>query len=55
MSDRHELLEMTVNERLFECGLFEQFERARSEWNVDRLKAIFTEIGLEGYDIEQLH
>lgn len=46
---------MTVNERLLACGLIKRFDIARAEWNVETLKLIFAEIGLEGYDLQLLH
>lgn len=45
---------MTVTERLAVCGLFDRFDRARAHWDVEAHRLIFAEIGLEGYDIEQL-
>ena len=47
-------LSMTVNERLYEAGLLEEFERARSDWNVLRLRQILSDIELPDYDIELL-
>lgn len=45
---------MTVNERLFVCGLTERFDIALGEWDVETLQWIFAEIGLEGYDLQKL-
>ena len=45
---------MTVNERLVVCGLIDEFDRARSQWDVEALKPIFAEIDLPGYDHEPL-
>lgn len=54
MNERSDLDGMTVNERLVVCGLFDEFDRARSQWDVAALRSIFAEIGLPGYDIELL-
>ena len=45
---------MTVNERLVVCGLIEEFDRARLQWDVEALRSIFSEIGVAGYDLELL-
>ncbi|WP_156309570.1 hypothetical protein [Novosphingobium sp. AAP93] len=54
MTERADLSGMTVTERLAFCGLFDGFDRPRGHWDVEALRLIFAEIGLEGYDIEQL-
>ena len=54
MTERSDLKGMTVNERLVVCGLIDAFDRARLSWDVEALRSIFAEIGLPGYDLEQL-
>ena len=54
MNERSDLKGMTVNERLVVCGLIDEFDRARPQWDVQALRSIFSEIGLAGYDLEQL-
>jgi hypothetical protein len=45
---------MTVNERLFACGLLEDFDRARALRDVKTLRAILTQIELPDYPVEDL-
>ena len=54
MNERSDLKGMTVNERLFVCGLMDEFDRARLQWDIAALRSIFDEIDLAGYDLEQL-
>ncbi len=54
MIEEENLEGMTVNERLFLHGLLDEFDRARSQLDLVRLKAIMSEIGLEDYDVGQL-
>ena len=54
MNERSNIKGMTVNERLVVCGLIDEFDCARSQWDVEALRLIFAEIGLPGYDVEQL-
>ncbi len=54
MNERSDLKGMTVNERLVVCGLIDDFDHARSQWDVETLKSIFSKIGLAGYDLELL-
>ncbi|MDG2005293.1 MAG: hypothetical protein P8J20_18375 [Novosphingobium sp.] len=54
MANEADLSGMTVNERLFAMGLMEDFDRARSHWNVEALRRILVAIDLADYDIEQL-
>ena len=45
---------MTVNERLFACGLMDEFDRARDLRDVEALGAIFARIELPDYPVEDL-
>jgi hypothetical protein len=45
---------MTVNERLFVCGLLDDFDRARGQRDVEILRAIFARIELPDYPVEDL-
>ena len=45
---------MTVNERLFACGLIEEFDRARDEQDIEALRCIFARIELPDYPVESL-
>ena len=54
MNERSDLKGMTVNECLVVCGLIDEFDRARSHWDVEAMKSISCEIGLAGYDLEKL-
>ena len=50
----NELAGVTVDERLFACGLLDQYDRARSERDLDALRSIFQRIALPDYPLEEL-
>ena len=52
--DYNNLAGMTVNERLFVCGLMEDFDRAREHNDLGALRAIFVRIDLPDYQVEDL-
>lgn len=45
---------MTVNERLFHCGLMEEFDRAKAAQDKIALRKILARIELPDYPIEDL-
>jgi hypothetical protein len=45
---------MTVNERLFACGLMDRFDRARADRDLEALRSIFERIELPDYPLESL-
>ena len=45
---------MTVNERLYESGLWDKFDEAVENKNIDDIKLILEQVGLTGLSVEPI-